>query len=1047
MKRNLPNCLRRGTLRSVILLGAFVALFASSANAAVAPTSTYPANGATISELSEVKLTFSGAFAVTGQPEEFTISYNGDVSAFSAFELDGESEAGSMIIKLDSPITKSGEYVFTIPENSFYVVKMMGGGSTEEITISFTISGSGETTDPEPEPGLTPVAYSEITPAPGNVTEIEEIYIYWGESTLAPGTGNVTLEINGGQPEILENDRRVLVKTGHSTFFPDEPGNVNISYFMNALTAEGTYKFTIPEGFVLIEAENNAPNAKIELEYVIGDGSTTDPEPGITPEPTITPSNNSIVDKIELVEIDWSAMIMDGDNLNTENCIVLKDGAPYDASITPVVDFDDILRLYFDSPITDPGIYTIEIPADYVIFVETGVSNEAFTINYTIEGADTSGVVPSSTTPADGATIAELSEIKITFNGADIVTGYPQDITISKDGVVSAFPAYESDSESEASTVILKLNSPITEPGEYVVTFPAESFTAIIFGSAYDTSAEFTISFTIENDGSTTDPDPDPEDPAEGEAPQSVDPSNGAELDVLSKITLTWNYLQCASGEGTATIEYNGVKEEISADAITFIKGSYTSPSSTVITLNRAEPGEYIITLPAKFIELSTTSYGPKFYSQEVVLKYTVTGGEIAAPEYSVEPASGSEINRLGNVRIQWGSSMLTKGSGDITLKINDAEPVILTDDEVGFYAGSEGMWGGLIPGNPGNITFFFEPSYTEKGTYVITIPAGYVTVNDESALNGEIVLTYYVTGEAFIAPTPSITPEDKSEIESISEIEIDWGIAIVDGNNQGDWYSTIQVLKDGDYYQASPNGYVGFDDVLIIEFKPEITEPGVYTIEIPVDYVRFADYDEPNDAFTITYTIKGNGDTPTPPQGDYTFSPWNTDPLARIPEEVNVYFPDRTQEIIPTGNGEATIKISDNEPVDISDRVTVTYDIVGSGLASAILYFIKIDLSEIEVEEEAYNLLINISQGFFNIGGANLPGGISGGEDSPEINILYVIDKAEAVRGINADSEGVYTVYTLDGVLVLRTENVIDLNSLASGLYIINGKKFIIRN
>lgn len=50
----------------------------------------------------------------------------------------------------------------------------------------------------------------------------------------------------------------------------------------------------------------------------------------------------------------------------------------------------------------------------------------------------------------------------------------------------------------------------------------------------------------------------------------------------------------------------------------------------------------------------------------------------------------------------------------------------------------------------------------------------------------------------------------------------------------------------------------------------------------------------------------------------------------------------------------------------------------------------------------------------------------------------------AFGAEGLNPDADGYYNVYTTTGVRVLRTKNAADLQTLAPGLYITNGRKFI---
>ena len=320
------------------------------------------------------------------------------------------------------------------------------------------------------------------------------------------------------------------------------------------------------------------------------------------------------------------------------------------------------------------------------------------------------------------------------------------------------------------------------------------------------------------------------------------------------------------------------------------------------------------------------------------------------------------------------------------------------------------------------------------------------------STVNGEIVLTYTITGEEFEMPTLKADPADKSEVESLDVITLDWGVEIEEGENIGGWDSFVTILKDDeDYYDSVIySEYVTDDNKVEIEIYPEITEPGEYKLVFPENYVFFTEGDCGNSEFTLTYTIKESGDDPDQPVDptpdvEYTVIPSNEEPVEELPEIVTILFGDRTEKLHIIKSEGATLQIGGNEPVDISENVMVDYEEQGEGWDLEYLYFAAIDLSDF-VEDAECNCTITLPEGFFNIDGYEILGTIYGGEDSPELVIVYVIDSTEAVKGINADDDGIYRVYNLSGMLVLSTDNALDLNSLSKGIYIIHGKKYLLR-
>ena len=79
------------------------------------------------------------------------------------------------------------------------------------------------------------------------------------------------------------------------------------------------------------------------------------------------------------------------------------------------------------------------------------------------------------------------------------------------------------------------------------------------------------------------------------------------------------------------------------------------------------------------------------------------------------------------------------------------------------------------------------------------------------------------------------------------------------------------------------------------------------------------------------------------------------------------------------------------------------------------------------------------------------------GENEHVELTNIYATDSASqryslgydteytGINGIVADSDGVYHVFTIQGINVMNTENAEDLNKLEKGIYIINGKKVMI--
>ena len=66
--------------------------------------------------------------------------------------------------------------------------------------------------------------------------------------------------------------------------------------------------------------------------------------------------------------------------------------------------------------------------------------------------------------------------------------------------------------------------------------------------------------------------------------------------------------------------------------------------------------------------------------------------------------------------------------------------------------------------------------------------------------------------------------------------------------------------------------------------------------------------------------------------------------------------------------------------------------------------------------------------------------------QGSDFIEAKYVVDpNCSGIEGVDAES-GLFTVYNLQGILVLRDASADELKALPAGIYIVNGKKVALK-
>ena len=94
----------------------------------------------------------------------------------------------------------------------------------------------------------------------------------------------------------------------------------------------------------------------------------------------------------------------------------------------------------------------------------------------------------------------------------------------------------------------------------------------------------------------------------------------------------------------------------------------------------------------------------------------------------------------------------------------------------------------------------------------------------------------------------------------------------------------------------------------------------------------------------------------------------------------------------------------------------------------------VTIKLDQEVTEKGTYKLVI--PEGFFYLG--------ENYENSDEMTFTYSIN-ASGIHSIGTESKGV-VVYTVDGKFILKSSDAKDVKNLKKGLYIVNGKKMMVK-
>lgn len=248
--------------------------------------------------------------------------------------------------------------------------------------------------------------------------------------------------------------------------------------------------------------------------------------------------------------------------------------------------------------------------------------------------------------------------------------------------------------------------------------------------------------------------------------------------------------------------------------------------------------------------------------------------------------------------------------------------------------------------------------------------------------------------------------------------------------------YDAYLITADGNYIDLIKNisGQAGQITVvdsdpygLVIDLNDLNLADGDYVLVIPRGYVEVAygDYDEfvenPEIVYPFTLgessSVESNYEISGPTEGIINIY-WTDESVCDIwynfPYDCYLIAEDGREidlvKNIPGQAGQITIVDSDPYGLDI--------DLTSLNLADG-EYILVIPRGFLEVAAEDYDII----------------------EVNPEIVYPFTYGSSTGVSGI--ENDGIYRVYNLQGVQVMEGS---DLNSLENGIYIVNGKKIVVR-
>ncbi|MDE5881257.1 MAG: hypothetical protein K2H60_05960 [Muribaculaceae bacterium] len=868
----------------------------------------------------------------------------------------------------------------------------------------------------------------------------------------------------------------LLVFSEEMPSFPEEPGEEAV---LPTITEAGAYTLTIKKGAFVYGEEvdengdvtvpNSIETPEIVANYSIGEAIAY----------AIDPVSGAEVTDLSKIQINFPTIAKDVEcefMPNYENSILLineSTGTEYKLAGDPIRNTRSMLEgvtyeMYFVKEgdenvkaINEPGKYTLSIKQGAFWYGVDKKKVQAISANYTIAG------VEYALDPSNDEPVENLQQININFptlDDVELAENYLNAITLTNLSVgaeeeinaeyVLAGAIRNTFSTNPGTTFTLTFkafgeedSAPIIDPGKYVLDIKAGAF---VYGRPVPGDAG-------------------PDD----ELPETPD----SELNKVQAITAVYTI----SGVEYALTPASGVAKDLSTITLnlpTVSDVEFVDKFVNSILLENLTTGEvytFVGAVPNTFSTLPGTTLDLKFVpegEEDVVpivqpgnYKLTIqrgaivyNGGEnmvqsivalytIPGISFSLNPTTGSYVDEIETVELAFPT---VKGVEEVE---NYTNSMLLTNVTTGaIYNVSAVRNTRAEEGTAFTLHFIKEGQeeatvITEPGEYELIIKEGafaYANESEDAELEGEsikvqeITATYKIAGVAYV-----FAPESGSVVEDLSSVTITFpeykGI-----NLQEEKYVNGIVLTNvttGEEYmlagaildtrnEAGSSYIMHFTSELAGDVTP-ITQPGEYVLNIQDGVFYYGDDVETAEklpAMSAQYVIAGTPVLLTPASG------------AQVEELSEVYINFLTEEEVSyegikdpraiilenTTTGEVYTLAGDPVQIGRTENDGITFQI----------RFVAEGEDDAAVITTAGTYVLTINEGAFLIGE----------EKSVAIEATYVIDGTTGVSEVLGEEASEYNVYTVNGVQVLKNADKNAVNALPAGLYIINGKKVIVK-
>lgn len=464
-----------------------------------------------------------------------------------------------------------------------------------------------------------------------------------------------------------------------------------------------------------------------------------------------------------------------------------------------------------------------------------------------------------------------------------------------------------------------------------------------------------------------------------------------------------------------------------------------------------AAEGEYTISIPeGLFVQMNWEDF-TIVEDAKITAAYNATftiNPTLKSPvdNYILTPANGTKVSEISEITIGFPeipASTMFDGwefpNATFTNGENSIEAIISYD----WNSEEEYRVMKLTPINADEE----ENPITEAGNWTLTIEEGTFTLKGES--NAEITAEFIVetVPTASTVDIVAVSPTDGETVKSISQVL--FTLPVVDLtyetmlNIDMEKASEFAVLK-GDVKVAGFGELgEGGEDLegnmtIPVILSSAVTEDGEYTISIPEGMFAQMEWnDEAGDmvimkdgkitaAYTANVTVNSSIKAPVE---SFNVTPEDGSKVSQI-SEVFIGFPEISASTMFDGWEFQNATFSDGET---SIEAIINYD-WNSEEEYRVMKVIPVNENEEETPITAAGTwVLTIEKGTF----------VLDGDESPEITATFTIENSSTgIDEINAAYNENLKIFSIDG----KTIPASGLNSLENGVYIINGKKMVVK-